>query len=203
MCIRDRKITIIKERTNWYRIRVTTNNHDELEGWIKKQDIAKLSELNGQQLTDTPKGFEGYLERNFEVSLYGGLLDDITSLSGGVTWVWTKNLALDINYSQAFGDTSDIDIYSIRIRQTIFPSWKLSPYVAVGTGRIRTEPNVNLVQSGDESRTNSHFETGLGLRYFLRESVLLNMEYRSILALTDRDEQERIDQWLIGVSVYF
>jgi hypothetical protein len=75
--------------------------------------------------------------------------------------------------------------------------------LALGTGEIRTQPRANIVQSGDEVRITPHYEIGIGVRYYWAKSVLLKAEYRALLALTDRDEQERLDQWVIGASVFF
>lgn len=84
-----------------------------------------------------------------------------------------------------------------------FADWPLSPYLAIGTGEIRTKPRSNLVQSGAQVRTISHYELGIGAQYYVGSKVLVRAEYRSLLALTQRDEQERLDQWMLGVSIFF
>jgi opacity protein-like surface antigen len=117
--------------------------------------------------------------------------------------VWTKNLAVEASYSRALGNFADNKIWSIRMRQTFFPDWHISPYLAIGTGEIRTKPRSNLVQSGDEIRKSNHYEVGLGAEYYLDQKVVVKAEYRGLLALTDRDEQERLDHWMLGLTVFF
>ena len=188
-----------KERTGWYKVRAKR----DIEGWIKAEFLANTELVDGTRLTISSGSFEDYLNRNWEVSAQAGSVDKVTALSVSGAWVWTKNLALEATYSQALGNFADNKIWSIRMRQTFFPNWHLSPYLALGTGEIRTRPRSNLVQSGDEVRKSSHYEVGIGAEYYLARKVVVRAEYRGLLALTDRDEQERLDQWMLGVTVFF
>ena len=42
-----------------------------------------------------------------------------------------------------------------------------------------------------------------GIKYHLARNFLLRAEYKLSLALTDRDENEEIQTWKIGFSVFF
>lgn len=197
------QIDILKEQTNWYKIRLVSNREEPIEGWIYKQSLSATVLEDGLVLEPPSRGFDEYHERDGELTLMGGVLDSTTALTAIGTWVWNKNLSVDVSYTQALGDFSDNKLWSVRMRHTMYPDWKLSPYLALGTGEIRTRPKSNLVQSGAEIRKSSHYEVGIGIRYYFTDGILLKAEYRSVLALTDRDEQERLDQWLLGASVFF
>ncbi|GLR71327.1 SH3 domain-containing protein [Agaribacter marinus] len=197
------EIDILKERTDWYKIRTVGVKAKQIEGWIYRDALTATVLKNGVGLKAPTGSFEDYQSRDIELTFMGGVLDNTAALSATGSWIWTRNIAVDANYTQALGDFSDNKLWSIRMRHTVFPAWKVSPYLALGTGEIRTKPKASLVQSGDDVRKSSHYEVGLGVRYYLTDGVLVNAEYRSVLALTDRDEQERIDQWLIGASVFF
>lgn len=202
--VKNQEVVILKSRTGWYKVETfEPNKRKPLSGWIHKEDIKAFHLQTGEVLTLPTEGVDSYLKRDVEVTLMGGVLDNVTAVSGGISWVMTPNLAIDVHYTQAFGQSSDNKLYSIRLRQTFFPEWKLNPYVAIGAGQIDTSPNANLVQSGSEVRTSDLFETGIGFSYYVSESVLFKAEYRGILVLTERDEHERLDQWLIGTSIYF
>lgn len=197
------EIDILKERTGWYKVRTVSNRTDEIEGWIYKTSLMATVLGDGIALSPPNAGFEEYLSRDFEITLMGGVLDATNALTVTGSWVWNKNLSVDASYTQALGDFSDNKLWSVRMRHTLYPTWKISPYFALGTGEIRTSPNANLVQSGDEVRKSNSYEVGVGVRYYLTDGVLIKAEYRGVIALTDRDEQERLDQWLVGASVYF
>lgn len=197
------QITLLKSRTGWFKIQAPMAGNKTIDGWITEESLSATALDDGTPLQASSGTFNDYQSRNWEVTLMGGVLDNITAMSATGTWVWTKNLSIDASYTQALGDFSDNKIWSLRMRNTIFPNWRFSPYLALGTGEIRTQPRANLVQSGDEVRITAHYEVGIGVRYYWAKSVLLKAEYRALLALTDRDEQERLDQWIIGASVFF
>jgi opacity protein-like surface antigen len=191
--------TLKKERTGWYKVKTKR----DIEGWIKADSLAYSELVDGTQVTVSSGSFEDYLNRNWEITVQGGAIDKVTAMSLSGAWVWTKNLALEATFSQALGNFADNKVWSVRMRQTFFPDWHLSPYLALGTGEIRTTPRSNLVLSGDEVRKISHYEVGIGAEYYLAQKVVVRAEYRGLLALTDRDEQERLDQWMLGVTVFF
>ncbi|MFT6270361.1 MAG: opacity protein-like surface antigen [Alphaproteobacteria bacterium] len=191
--------TLKKERTGWYKV----STKRDINGWIKAESLANTELVDGTQVSVNTGNFEDYLNRNWEITAQAGAIDKVTALSVSGAWVWTKNLAIEATYSQALGNFADNKIWSIRMRQTFFPDWHVSPYLALGTGEIRTKPRSNLVQSGDEVRKSSHYEVGLGAEYYFAQKVVVKAEYRGLLALTDRDEQERLDHWILGVTVFF
>jgi uncharacterized protein YgiM (DUF1202 family) len=196
-------IVILKSRTNWYKVRAFVAGGKELEGWVAQESLLATELENGSPLQASSGTFEDYQTRDWEIGLAGGVLDSVSAMTVSGSWVWTANLSVDASYTQALGDFSENKIWSVRMRHTFFPEWRLSPFLALGTGEIRTKPRANLVQSGDDTRVSNHYEVGAGLRYYLAKSVLVKLEYRSLLALTDRDEQERLDQWMLGASVFF
>lgn len=191
--------TLQKERTGWYKVSTQKN----IQGWIQAQQLANTRLIDGTQVAVSGGSFEDYLNRDWELSAQTGALDKVSALSVSGAWVWTKNIAVELAYSQALGNVADNKIWSIRMRQTFFPDYHLSPYVAVGTGEISTTPRSLLVQSGSETRKTAHYEVGVGAEYYLAQKVVLKAEYKSLLALTERDEQERLDHWMLGVTVFF
>lgn len=191
--------TLKKERTGWYKVATKRG----IEGWILAANLGGTELVDGTQVKVNTGSFEDFLDRSWEITAQGGAVDKVTAMSVGGSWVWTKNLAVEATFSQALGNFADNKVWSVRMRQTFFPDWKLSPYLALGTGEIRTKPRSNLVQSGDEVRKSNHYEVGIGAQYYFASRVVVRAEYRGLLALTDRDEQERLDQWMLGVSVFF
>lgn len=191
--------TLQKERTGWYKVKTKR----DIAGWIKAESLAFTELVDGTQVSVNTGSFEDYLNRNWEITAQGGAIDKVTAMSVSGAWVWTKNLAVEATFSQALGNFADNKVWSVRMRQTFFPEWHLSPYFALGTGEISTTPRSNLVLSGDEVRKINHYEVGIGAEYYLARKIVVRAEYRGLLALTDRDEQERLDQWMLGVTVFF
>ena len=196
---RDDQIEILKKHTNWYKVRAEKG----IEGWVAAHALAMTLNLNDEPVDLGKDTFEQYLKRDWEFALTAGVLEDVASLSVSAGWVFTENMVAEVSYTQALGSFSENQLIAIRLQHYAFPEWRLSPYLTLGTGQIRTKPRANLVQSGDEVRTSDLLEAGIGVRYYLNRNFVARLEYKSLLALTDRDEQEELEEWKLGFSVFF
>ena len=192
-------ITILKKRTGWYKARTEKGE----EGWVSAEQLGKTIKPSGEVLYVPTGTFEDYGNRTFEFSVFGGVLESVTSLSVGTSWKWTDNLIAEATFAQALGNFSENILWSARLQHHTFPEWKLSPYLTIGAGQIRTRPRSNLVQSGDEVRKSDMYEVGAGLRYYFARNVVVKLEYRNIVALTDRDDQARLEEIKLGFAVFF
>jgi opacity protein-like surface antigen len=192
-------ITILKKKTGWYKA-ITYKGQ---EGWVSAEQLGKTFKPSGEQLYVPTGSFEDYTNRTFEFSAFGGILESVTAMSVAAAWNVTGNLVVEGTYTQALGDFSENKLWSIRLQHHTFPEWKVSPYLTIGAGGINTRPRSNLVQSGDEIRKSDFYEVGAGLRYYFARNMVVKFEYRHIIALTDRDDQERIEEFKLGFAVFF
>ena len=196
---KHQQIEILKKHTSWYKVKAEKG----IEGWVSAQALALTLNLNDQPVALGQVTFDHYQSRNWEFALSAGVLDDVAALSISAGWVVTENIVAEVSYTQALGNFSENQLVAVRLQHYTFPEWRLSPYLTLGTGQIRTKPRANLVQSGDESRTSDLLEAGIGVRYYLNRNFVARLEYKSLLALTDRDEQEELEEWKLGFSVFF
>ncbi len=192
-------IDVLKRRTNWFKVRT----QDGKEGWIKQKDLHLTLNIEGEQVSLTDGRFASFQQRKGEFSVLGGSLESVSSLTVVGSWVFTENFAAELTYTQALGDFSENQIALLGLQHTTFPEWRLSPFFSLAGGQIRTTPRATLVQSGDESRTTEIISAGVGLRYYLARNFVMRVEYNNLLVLTERDEQEGLDQWKLGFSVFF
>jgi opacity protein-like surface antigen len=192
-------ITILKKKTGWYKAITYTGQ----EGWVSAVQLGKTIKPSGELLYVPTGSFEDYTNRTFEFSAFGGILENVTAMSVAAAWNVTGNLVAEATYTQALGDFSENKLWSIRIQHHIFPEWKVSPYFTIGAGGINTRPRSNLVQSGDEVRMSDFYEAGAGIRYYFARNMVIKFEYRNIIALTDRDDQEQMEEFKLGFSVFF
>ena len=82
-----------------------------------------------------------------------------------------------------------------------FPKWRLSPYFTIGSGVIEIKPHTTIVHA--EDRTDEIAHVGMGANLYLSDRFMLRMEYKRHTVLTSRDDNEEIDQWKAGFSVFF
>lgn len=192
-------ITVLKRRTNWFK--VETNKG--VQGWVKQQALHMTQSSVGQPVKLSDGSFESFVQRNVELGALGGSFEGVPAMTVFADWVATENLTAGISVTQALGNLSENQFFLVRIQHTAFPEWSVSPYVTLGAGKIRTKPKANLVQSGNESRTSDLLAAGLGLRYYIAQNFILKLEYQHLQALTDRDQNEDLEQWKLGFAVFF
>lgn len=192
-------IQVLKSRTGWYKVLTRKGQ----EGWISASALNQTLHTDGEIVNVGSGTFEDYQQRDWEMGIAIGLLEDVTAMSVSASWVATENFVVQGSYTQALGDFAENKYWAIRLQHYTFPEWQLSPYFSIGTGQLRTVPRSNLVESGDESRTSDIMEVGGGLRYYLSGNMVMRLEYKSLLALTQRDEQEELEEWTLGITVFF
>ena len=196
-------VSILKRRTTWFKVETSKGK----QGWVKQQAVQLSLSSEGEPVNVFDASFEGgfekYTQRNFEVGAYGGALDGVPSLSVYASWVANENFSLELSASQALGDFSENQLLLVGLNHYTFPEWRLSPFISLGVGQLRTKPRANLVQTGDETRKSDLLAAGLGMRYYLTRNFIIKLEYKSLLALTDRDENEELEEWKLGFAVFF
>tara|TARA_R110002153_G_scaffold97124_2_gene231693 strand:- start:14026 stop:14802 length:777 start_codon:yes stop_codon:yes gene_type:complete len=192
-------LTVLKRRTNWFK--VETNKG--VQGWVKQEALHLTQSSTGEAVKLADGSFESFAQRDVEFGALGGSFEGVPSMTVFADWVATENLIAGISVTQALGNLSENQFFLVRVQHTAFPEWRLSPYVTLGAGKIRTKPRANLVQSGDETRTSDLLAAGLGLRYYIAQNFILKLEYQHLQALTDRDENEDLEQWKLGFAVFF
>lgn len=192
-------VAVLKRRTNWFKIRTVKGK----EGWVSLDDFTQTMSSSGQPVVVDDGSFEQFAQRSFEFGGSGGVLESVPSVTVFAAWVITENISTELSYSQALGDFSENRFALLSVTHTAFPEWRVSPYIRLGMGQIQTKPRANLVQSGEETRTNDLLAAGIGVRYYLAQNIVLRLEYQNLLALTERDENEELEEWKLGFAVFF
>lgn len=196
---RDEVVTVLRSHTGWYRVRTEKG----VEGWVAAQDMLETTYTDGTAVAITTYGFEDFRARRYEVAAFAGRLDGVNLMMLSAGLALTENIAAEVSLGQALGNFSDNQLWLVRLKHTAFPEWRLSPYLTLGAGQVRTTPNATLVQSGADARTSDMLEAGVGLQYYLLQRFSVRAEYKRLTALTSRDEFEELDQWTLGVSMFF
>jgi Bacterial SH3 domain len=190
-------IEILKERTDWYKVRTRKGK----EGWVFATDIAKTLGPDGNLLPIGLPTFEDYLARRWEGGMMYGDFDGADAVSVYGSWQFTRNLALEADATTFFGTFSDGKYLTLNLVHQPFPDRRLSPFVALGGGFVRTEPKFTLVRTEDSN--DKMLDVGIGVRYYLTRRFLVRAQYKHYVVLTSRDSHEKIDEWKISFSAFF
>jgi hypothetical protein len=194
---RGQAIEVEKRRTDWFRVRTDRG----FTGWVRVDQLERT--LNGAgALTEIIDPDEAdFAGRRFELGVQLGDFDGASSLGVYGAWHLNRHVATELRYADISGSFSDGWLAVADLVMQPFPEWRLSPFVALGTGVLRTEPKATLVQT--EDRTDQVGHVGIGLRAHLTRRLLLRGEYSSYLAFTSRDDNEEVDEWKAGFAFFF
>jgi uncharacterized protein YgiM (DUF1202 family) len=190
-------ISILKRRTDWFKIRVPRGE----EGWVYRDQLAATLTANGTPMDIPGFTLDDYAERRWEV---GGLYGDFGGanvISAYGAFALTENLSVELWLSDVLGRFSNSQLLNANIVHVFYPQWRASPYFTLGAGAIRTEPKGTLVATVD--RTDNVAHVGLGVRMYLARRFVFRAEYKSYVVFTTRDDNEEIREWKAGFSFFF
>jgi len=202
-------IEILKSKTSWYKVRLS----NEKLGWVHKDQLKKTLTVDDQLVQVDDPDFNEYLNRNWELGVLSGDFEGapLISLYGG--FHFTNNLSTELSVSQALGNFSEIRMATLNVINEPFPDLKpfkwlpyledvhISPFFGIGVGVMETLPRATLVQTIDRKDDLMFVTSGANL--YLTRRFLIRMEYRKFVVLTDRNENEDVEEWKLGFSIFF
>lgn len=194
---RGDQVEIVMRRTDWFQVRTTKG----VEGWVRLEAMAATLDTAGNPIAIDNPTADDYAGRRWETGLGLGDLDgaSVISIYGG--YHFTRNLSAELRVSDISGDFSSGWMATADIVHQPFPEWRISPFVALGTGVIHIQPQATLVQT--EDRTDQVGHVGAGLRMYVSKRIMFRAEYSSYLTFTSRDDNEELDEWKAGFAFFF
>jgi hypothetical protein len=194
---RGEPVTLLKRRTDWIKV----EDEKGREGWVQRDQISRTMDELGRRLEVADVSREEYERYRWEMGVLGGDFAGADSIGVYGAWRFTPNLALQLGVTQALGDFSENGLAEISLAHTPFPHWRISPYFALGTGVIRTDPAATLVRT--EDRIDEVASVTGGIRVHVTRQIMLRAEYRNYVVFTSRNDNEELQLWQAGVSFFF
>jgi len=193
-------IKILKRRTNWFKVELRRGNHRVKQGWVKLEQMRATLDLDGEPI-DFPDVSRGdFQTRKWEMGFAAGDFSGARTIDGYLAYGLTPNISLRLTATQILGSFSSGQMGTVNVVMYPFPEWRVSPYFTIGTGIIRTEPQTTIIQA--EDRTDEIVNAGLGANIYLTRRFVMNFEYRRHTVLTSRDDNQEINEWKTGFSVF-
>ncbi len=191
------RVELLKKRTEWVKIETSRGQ----QGWVYRDDLEQTSSDDGSQFELTDYSLEGFKNRRWEMGFNLGDFGGAESIGINVGYHFSQNLTAEARLQQMVGSFSDSVMATVNITHQPFPAWRLSPYFMLGAGTIDISPDATIVQT--EDRENSVVQVGIGSYFYLTRRFVLRLEYTNNILLTQRDENEEINQWTFGVTAFF
>lgn len=193
---RGETVELLRQRTDWVHVR----NSRGIEGWVHADDIGRAVDNNGKALAFSSPDLNSFTRRSWEFGFMAGDYDSTDALSAYVGWHFTRNLSLELEATENFGDYSDGRMATASIVHQMFPHWRYSPFVTIGGGVRETNPRSTLVSTRD--RTDNTANVGAGIRIHLTRRLMLRLQYKYYVVMTDRDDDEEVNEWKLGISAF-
>ncbi|MEM7209005.1 MAG: SH3 domain-containing protein [Pseudomonadota bacterium] len=194
---RGEEIELLLRRHDWFKIRTARG----VEGWVSREQIARTLNLDGSDVQLAELTQDDFNQRRWEGGVMGGDFGGAAVISTYAAYHFTPNLSAEASLSHALGDVSNSIFFSFNGVNQPFPEWTYSPFFSLGSGVIQTEPDATLVAS--EDRSDQFLRAGIGVRRFLGKRFVLRFEYDQMTIITSRDDNDKVKQWKLGVSVFF
>lgn len=194
---RGERVEVLMQRTDWLKVR----NDDAIEGWVHVDQMVLTRDQNNQPLDINLGNRESYINRKWETGTQFGDFGGADMIQVYVGRHFTPNLSLEASYSNTFGEFSDGSAASMSLVHQTYPDWWVSPFVFIGGGIRKTEPRSSLVTV--EDRKNDSVHVGVGFRSYISRHLLFRFQYTHHTVLTNRDDDQEIEEWSIGLSTFF
>jgi len=195
---RGELIHLHKRRTDWIKL---SDRWHKSSGWAKRSDLNHTLGLDGTPLHFTDTNREDYLTHRWESGVALGDFKGAESLTVNLGYRLSRNLSSEVRVSQSTGQFSDNTLINAALVHQPFPHWRASPFFMLGVGIINTQAHATLVQSEDTSDT--AMLVGAGAYLYLSRRFVMRFEYNNHLILTSRKENEEINEWKLGLNVFF
>jgi len=194
---RGESVDVLYRRTDWFRVRSARG----ITGWASAVDITKSQLADGSPFRFNLGDRAGYASHRWEAGVLAGDYGGATLISAYLSRSFNEQLAIELTGSQFLGNASNGYSLDLGLSHVFMPTWRLSPFLTLGTGFVHTQPKGTLVVPAD--RTDQTAYAGVGLRFYVKRRFFVRAEYRTHMVFTSRNENEEIDEWKLGLAFFY
>lgn len=194
---RGEKVLLLRRRTDWVEVRSPRGK----EGWVSVEQMERTLQPTGEMTEFNDGSIEEFYAHKWEMGFLAGDFGGANILSGYGAYSFTPNLSAEIWLSQILGSFSDGLMANINLTHLFFPKWRASPFFTLGTGILEIKPKATLVDEPD--RRDQVGIVGFGAKAYLTRRFIVRAEYKNYYVFTSRDENEDVNEWKLGFSVFF
>ena len=194
---RDQTIKIIKRKTDWFKVKIKNGT----QGWVHHDQLLLTLTPEGKRTQINDPSGKDFLRRRAEAGVLAGNFSgaEVITLYGG--YAFTRNVSTELALSQALGAVSSKQFTNLRLIHQAFPEWPLSPFFAMGAGKLKSKASATQAQAPDRSDTVAH--VGIGVRSYLTRNFMLRAEYNQYVVFSSDDYNEDLSEWKVGLAFFY
>lgn len=194
-------IELIARRPGWFEVRAQAGQ----TGWTSARELSRTMLASGAPADLPSVSYGDYLRHSWQVgirsgSFVNGVLDGSDTFSAIAGYRINSWLGAELELGKIFNNDVRGTIYGLNAVIEPFSSWRLSPFVSLGIGKLDIDSQPKLLPLSIDS---ADYETySLGSNYYLGRNFLIQANYRWHSIDADRDT-ERVESWNIGFNAFF
>lgn len=196
VALKGETLVLLTRRTDWVKVEFKQQYY-----WLARADLTKLITAEQQEFELNDQRLDAYQNRRLEAGLLFGDFNGSSLYQLTLGYQFSPYIQTELALGQANGDQADNLSAELSLYLSPMPHWLVSPYFGLGAGALRTTARTVLVQTPDRNNTLASAE--LGLRYYISRNFIARAAYRRSVIITDRNDNEEIDTWKLGFSVFF
>ena len=194
---REQSVDVLYRRTDWFKVR----DERGVEGWARANDMRRTKLADGSPFVFNLGDRAGFTSHNWEIGIGGGDYGGANLIDAYGAYSLTDNMKVEITLSQYLGNSSNGYKAEAGIMHVLFPEWRISPILELGTGIVIVEPRATIVLP--EDRTDQTAYAGAGVRFYLTRRFFLRADYRWHTIFTSRDDNQELEEWKVQIACFF
>src|SRR6187549_1928871 len=194
---REQSVDVLFRRTDWFKVRTEQG----VEGWARARDMRRTKLADGTPFLFNLGDRAGFTTHDWEIGIGGGDYGGANLINAYGAYSLTDNMKVELTLSQFLGNSSNGYKAEVGITQVMFPEWRVSPFLELGTGIVIVEPRATLVLPDD--RTDQTAFAGVGVRAYLTRRFFVRADYRWHTVFTSRDDNQELEEWKVLIACFF
>jgi opacity protein-like surface antigen len=194
---REDSVDVLYRRTDWFKVRTERG----VEGWARARDMRRTKLADGSPFVFNLGDRAGFTSHDWELGIGGGDYGGANLISAFGAISLTDNMKVELSLSQYLGNASNGYKAEAGITHVLFPEWRLSPFIGIGTGVVTVEPRATIVLPEDRSDQTAY--AGAGLRFYLTRRFFVRADYRWHTVFTSRDDNQELEEWKVQIACFF
>ena len=194
---REQSVDVLYRRTDWFKVR----DDRGIEGWARARDMRRTRLEDGTPFQFDLGDRNGFTTHDWELGIGGGDYGGARLISAFGAYSLTDNMKVEISLSQYLGNASNGYKAEAGITHVLFPEWRFSPFVGIGTGVVYVEPRATIVLPDD--RTDQTAYAGAGFRFYFTRRFFARADYRWHTVFTSRDDNQELEEWKVQIACFF
>lgn len=197
---RGTEIEVLRRKTDWFRVRTA----DGLSGWASRDQMRQTLLPSGDPFKIVELDRQDFSARRWVLGVTGGEFASAPVFTLFTAYSFTENLAAEVHFGQSVGRRSSSTFLKTNLVMQPLPDLKYSPYLTLGMGEIKVDPNATLIAPVEDTNTFAQF--GLGIQRYISRSFLARFElneYVIFAADSTRNDNEEVNEWKFGFAVFF